>query len=275
MGGAIEWIAAAVIGVMAGWYLRSRIAKSDEQTMAFDKAVLQRTYNEAEDRYLEVLRREIGNILLNIDPELMVRTYEKGRRYQDELVEAGMERTSAEFKALALKHKFFSDFDLLGTRHFIPYGDARWPSSDDELVERYLDLSKMILLPQLLDTNHSSFRLFTKEEFEILLKTMRRCKDKAFEQRIKMAIERYYALQRAIDSHGSEEMRELSNPLDDADIKVFRLPYRPPENELGIVFKQTGESGVYATFHYDNGKVSESYYRSDEAFQKRDYLHTL
>ncbi|MFZ3034439.1 MAG: hypothetical protein WA138_10550 [Parvibaculum sp.] len=139
MGGTIEWIAAAIVGLAVGWFLRGRIAKGDGQTMSADKVALRRNVNEAEDRYLEVLRREISNILLNIDPDLMVSTYEKGWRYQDELVETGKERVSADLKALTLKHKFFSDFDLLGTRHFIPYGDARWSSSDDELVERYLE----------------------------------------------------------------------------------------------------------------------------------------
>lgn len=258
-----------------GWFLRGRIAKGDGQTMSADKAALRRNVNEAEDRYLEVLRREISNMLLNIDPDLMVSTYEKGWRYQDELVEAGKERTSADLKALTLKHKFFSDFDLLGTRHFIPYGDARWASSDDELVERYLELSKMILLPRLLDTDHSPIRLFTEEEFDILRKTARRCKDRAFKHHIVQAVDRYYALQRAIDRFGSKEAREQMNPLDDSDVEVFRLPYNGPENELGIAFKHTGEFGVYGTFHHDDGKISKSYYRSDKAFQKRDYLDAL
>ncbi|MFZ3034437.1 MAG: hypothetical protein WA138_10540 [Parvibaculum sp.] len=133
----------------------------------------------------------------------------------------------------------------------------------------------MILLPRLLDTDHSPIRLFTEEEFEILRKTTRRCKDRAFKHRIVQAVDRYHALQRAIDRYGSKEAREQMNPLDDSDVEVFRLPYDGPENELGIVFKQTGDCGVYGTFHHDDGKISKSYYRSDKAFQKRDYLDAL
>lgn len=272
VGEMIEWIAAAVVGLAVGWFLRGRIAKGDGQTMLADKVALRRNVNEAEDRYLEVLRREISNMLLNIDPDLMVSTYEKGWRYQDELVEAGKERISADLKALTLKHKFFSDFDLLGTRHFIPYGDARWAASDDEIVERYLEISKMILLPRLLDMDDSSIRLFTEGEFDILRKSVRRCKDRAFKGHIVQAVDRYHALQRAIDRFGSKEAREQMNPLDESDVEVFLLPYNGLENELGIAFKHTGEFGVYGTFQHDDGKIFKSYYRSDNVFQKRDYL---
>ncbi|MER8965660.1 hypothetical protein NKI25_08035 [Mesorhizobium sp. M0808] len=272
MGEQIQWLVAAMVGITVGWFLRGRIAKGDGQNAQADKAALRRNVNEAEERYLEVLRREISNILLNVDPDLMVRTYEKGWRYQDELVTAGRERTSADLKALTLKHKSFSEFDLLGTRHFVPYSDARWSASDDELVERYLEISKMMLLPRLLDRDHSPFRLFTEEEFQILRKTERRCKDRTFKDHIVQAVARYYALQGAIDRYGSKEAREQRNSLDDIDIEVFRLPYDGAENELGIIFKKTGEYGVYGTFHHDDAKISESFYRSDTVFQKRDYL---
>jgi hypothetical protein len=269
---AIHWILAAIFGAVVGWSLRGRIAKAAGQTVGADQVALRRNVNEAEDRYLEVLRREIGNILLEIDPDLMIRTYEKGWRYQDELKAAGTERIAADLKSITLKYKFFSEFDVLGTRHFIPYGDARWSLSDDELVDIYLDISKMIMLPRLSDTTRSSFELFADEEFKVLLKTVRRCKDRAFKKRIQGAVDRYYALRRVIDRHGSREARDQICSLEEADLEVFRLPNTSPENELGIVFKKTNECGIYGTFHHDDGKLSESFYRSDSAFQNRDYI---
>lgn len=267
-----EWIGVGIVGVALGWFLRSRLGTSQAPAHQADTAALRRNVNEAEDRYLEVLRREIGNILIDVDPDLMVSTYEKGWRYQDEVLEAGKERISADLKSLTLKHPFFQDFDLLGTRHFVPYEDARSMSSDDDLVERYLEISKMILLSKLVDAEHQNFRLFTEEEFEVLRKTVRRCKDRAFKRRIEGAIVRYHALQRAIDRYGSKEAREQINPLEEGDLEVFRLPSDGPENVLGIIFKQTDEFAAYSTFHDDDGKVFKSYYRSDPAFQKRDVL---
>lgn len=267
-----EWIGVGIVGVALGWFLRSRLGTSQASAHQADTAVLRRNINEAEDRYLEVLRREIGNILMNLDPDLMVSSYEKGWRCQDELVKAGKERVSADLKSLTLKHQFFSEFDLLGTRHFVPYEEARRMSSDDDLVERYLEISKMILLSKLVDPEHQNFRLFTEEEFEVLRKTVRRCKDRAFKSRIEGAVDRYYALQRAIDRYGSKEAQGALNSLEDGDLEVFRLPNVGPENELGIVFKKTEEFGVYSTFHDDDGKVFKSYSRSDATFNKRDGL---
>ena len=264
----IQWIVAAI----AGWFLRGRIAKSAGHTMQADKATLRCNVNEAEERYLEILRREISNILLNVDPELMVSTYEKSWRYQDELVTAGKERISADLKALTLKYKLFSDFDLLGSRHFIPYSDAREWVSDDDLVERYLEISKMILLPRLLGKQNQSIPLFYDKEFDILKRTVRKYKDGVFKQHIVQAVNRYNALRKAIDHYGSKEAKQTYS-LDDSDIEVFRLPVQMGSSELAIVLKQTGECGVYERFIHDDGEISERFYRSDIAFQKREAIY--
>lgn len=208
-----EWAGAGIVGIVVGWFLRSRIGADQTQTMQSKTIDLRQNVNEAETRYLEVLRREIGNILMNADPNLMLSAYEKGWNYQDEITKAGQERTVADLTSLTLKHQFFSDFDLLCTRHFVPYGDARSMTSDDDLVERYLEISKMILLNKLIDSEHRNFRLFTDEEFDVLRKIVRRCKDRDFKRRIEEAVDRYYAFRRAIDRHGSKEAKDRTGQL--------------------------------------------------------------
>lgn len=92
-----EWAGAGIVGIVVGWFLKSRIGADQKQTTQSDSISLRRNVEEAENRYLEVLRREIGNILVNLDSDLMVGTYEKGWRYQDEVVKAGKEGSVANF----------------------------------------------------------------------------------------------------------------------------------------------------------------------------------
>lgn len=268
----LEWIGLGIGGIALGWFLRGRIGADQPQTLQTNTIDLQRNVREAEDRYLEVLRREIGNMLINLDPDLMISSYEKGWKYQSEVVNAGKERISADLKSLTLKHRFFSEFDMLGTRHFVPYEEARSMSSDDDIVERYLDISKMILLGQLVEPAHQHARLFTEEEFDVLRKTVRRCKDRAFKDRIEEGVQRYYAFRRAIDRYGSKDAQDGFNPLEERDLAVFRLPSDGPENVLGLVFKGTDEFAAYATFHDDDGKIFKTYNRSDPTFKKRQGL---
>jgi hypothetical protein len=82
-----------------------------------EKARLLRNLDEAWVRHLEVLRREIANLIVAADPGLMVRCYEKAWTFEREIAD-NPARAQAEEVALVAKFPMFSEFELLGTRHF-------------------------------------------------------------------------------------------------------------------------------------------------------------
>ncbi len=85
-----------------------------------EKAMLAVSLIEAEERYLGGLRREIANLIVAIDPDLMTRCYDKAWDFEREIA-ANVVRAEAEEAALIAKFPQFSDFDLRHTSHTATY----------------------------------------------------------------------------------------------------------------------------------------------------------
>lgn len=125
---------AAAFGL--GWAIRNGGAKADRGAAA--QALSEKAHNldEAESRYLQTHQREVANLLGAISPDLMEKAYRKARRRQDEAIEGGPARIEAELAALSHKYPFFQDFEVIGTRHFVPYSDAMDHWSTDTSASR-------------------------------------------------------------------------------------------------------------------------------------------
>ncbi|MCW6507081.1 hypothetical protein [Lichenifustis flavocetrariae] len=238
-------------------------------------ARLARNLDEAEIRHLEVLRREVANLIVETDPDLMVRCYERAWAWERETAK-NPDRLRADELALVAKIPMFQDFDIFGTRHFIPYAEGRWAASDDDLVERYLEIGRMLVLMK----NRSEIDVVRRrpshdeKEHKVLLDTVRKVKDRRFRARIEDAMRRCWAYRQGFGAGKGEPYAGLHETFSDAEVEVFQIPYGlSPDNETGIAFKKTDEYGVYSTFHDDqHDKTYESYYRTDAAFKARQSL---
>ncbi len=166
----------------------------------------------------------------------------------------------------------FEDFDRIGTRHFVPYADSRSSLPNDDLVEGYLELSRMLIFMRNRSQPDVSRRrpLHDEREQKVLLDTVREAKDRRFRTRIDDALRRCQAYRQGFDAGKGERFSGMYETYSDVDVDVFRLPFDlSPENETGIAFKKTDEYAVLAVFHHDDGRIFESYYRTDRQFSER------
>jgi len=223
---------------------------------------------EAEVRYLEALRREIANLIVESDPDLMVKCYEKAWAFEREIA-GSPERATAEEAALSAKFPMFRDFDILETRHFVPYQTARQMLDDDDLIERYHEISRMLVFMRRRQEFSAKVPVHDEQEFQVLRNSMQRKQDRIFRDRIDDAMQRYYAYKAGLEAGGLGAFGETN--FEDAEAGIVHLPSLP-DNEYGITFKKTGEFGVYSFHVPDSGKISYSYCRSDLMFKERRYL---
>lgn len=233
-----------------------------------EKMRLASNLDEAEVRYLEVLRRELANLIVAADPDLMIRCYEKAWNFEREIAN-NPARTHAEESALVAKFPMFSDFDLLGTRHFVPYNEGRNMISDDGLVERYHEISRMLIFMRRRNEFKSKYPIHDEKERNILHDRMRAEKDGRFRDRIEQAIRRFHAYQAGLERGDPSAFPVAS--FEDAEVEITHLPSLV-DNEFGISFKKTGEFGVYSFYVFDTGKIMRSFYRSDALFSERNCL---
>ena len=233
-----------------------------------EAARLEHNLAEAEVRYLEVVRREIANLIVQSDPDLMMRSYQRAWTFEREIA-ASLERAIAEEAALVAKYSTFSEFELLGTRHFVPYEDARKMSSDDELADRYQEVSRMLVFMRRRRDFAADIPVHDKEEEKVLRECMGRERDRRFLKRIESALKRFYAYQSGLQM-GDPKTFGVAN-FEDAEVVIVPLPSLP-DNEYGIAFKKTDEYGVYSFHVFDSGETSHTYCRSNSMFQDRKYL---
>jgi hypothetical protein len=233
-----------------------------------ERARLARNLDEAEVRHLEVLRREIANLIVIVDPDLITRCYDKAWSFERESAENPV-RAQAEEAALVAKVPMFSDFDLIGTRHFVPYDVARDRISDDELVERYLEISRMLVFMRCGDEVKPEYSVHDEKERKVLEHQMQAKKDRQFRKRIEDAIIRFNAYRTRLEK-GDPSSLGVTN-FEDPEVEVIRLPSLP-DIQYGIAFKKTGEHGAYEFYVHDDGKITRSYFRSNASFKERKAL---
>lgn len=233
-----------------------------------------RNLDEAECRYLETLRREFANLIMEADPELMRRAYEKAWNWERETAKSP-DRLRADEHALVTRLSRFEEFDRIGTRHFVPYAESRSSLSDDDLLDGYLDLSRMLIFLRNRRQPDVGRRrpLHDEREHKVQLDTIHRVQDRHFRTRIEDALRRFHAYRQGYGTGKAAPYAGTREAYSDIEVEVFPLPYGPtPENETGIVFRKTDEYTVSAIFHGDDGRIVESLYRSDRQFSSRTIL---
>jgi hypothetical protein len=100
---------------------------------------LQLRIDVARTYYLETLRRELANIILNEHIEAFEKAFYWMQDWKYEIDKSSNERRKAEYNLLLEKFPRLEEFDVVGTKHFILYNHRPWWSID-ELVERYKEI---------------------------------------------------------------------------------------------------------------------------------------
>lgn len=262
---------AAAFGL--GWAIRNGAAKADRGAAAHALSMKAQNLEEAESRYLQTHQREVANLLLAMGPDLMEKAYRKARRRQDEAIEGGPARIEAELTALSHKYPFFQDFEVIGTRHFVPYSDAMDRRSEDDLVDQYLDISHWLALSFRKKHRDKVPALFDDADQKVMERVVQEEWDRKLRKRIEGAMELHRMFSTTLDRYGQEQHRHGAVAFETAEISIQRghTEYSP-EIEYWLSFSEPEEYGVYSFFVHDDGRISRSYYRSNEDFTRKAYL---
>ncbi len=258
-------ILTALVCLYLGYAYGRSSNKKIHSVLGWRSAESERLRLDAEKRYIEVLRRELANAIVSDNPNKMVTLYRKGWTFEQEMLKADAARVQAEGDVLTKRYPLYEDFDLLGTRHFVPYSDAVESCEEDAVADRYLDISKFIVLQNI--KAKSTRPIFSESEDTILRKTMKREIDHRFRAKIIDAMDKYKMV-RGADKEGHYENIDY----EDRALFIFRLQHIV-DLRWGILFKDTQERAIYSVFYDDNSKAYKSFYRSDDTFQKEESLY--
>lgn len=256
----------AAVALAVGVYLGRQSQKPALSSLASTAGRKASAANDANDRYLEVLRRELANVIARDNPDKMIALYRKAKAQDREMLKADKARVQAELTALTHKYPVYEDFDKIATKHYVPYsGEPLW-GEEGELSDAYLDISKFLIVTRIED-GRSQRPLFPDDDDKSFQRCMQELKDRTFKSALEQAVDSYYLACRVAEQSGSQ-----IHDYEDQKIGVFRLPSYA-DVRYGIHLKRTDEYGVYSFFVHDDGKVSSRYSRSDASFEKETGLY--
>ena len=180
-----------LLSAAAGSYITSWVMGSGNK---FEIARIESGRAEDQDRYLEVLRRELANLILVRAPERMVAAYEAGMAFHEAVQNVSSNERQSKMQQLSQKYPDYRDFDLLEVRHFIPYDSAAEGFTDDDIVERYTDITNWLSLCSFDERASSICRSLTpnSRELTILQRTVSKQFDQRFYDQAKEAMRRYW-----------------------------------------------------------------------------------
>src|SRR3974390_1720824 len=159
--------------------------------------------NDANDRYLEVLRRELANVIDRDNPDKMMALYRKAKAQNREMLKADKARVQAELTAITHKYPVYEDFDKIGTKHYVPSSGKPLFGEEDALSDAYLDISKFMLLTRI-DDGRSQWPLFPDDDDKSFQRCMQELKDRTFKAALESAVDSYYLACRVAEQSGSQ-----------------------------------------------------------------------
>jgi len=259
------WLLGA--GAFAGYALRTKGQKKSQATTVSGQA-------SAHDRsnLLQAYSRELSNYLIQLDPDRYYTVYRRALDEQEKLFTADGKTRDAQLHIITERYPMYEDFDLVGTRPYVLYGETLKRYEDEDIEEHFLNLVRFHSLQR---AASEEWRLLMpmlgQKELDHLAGYTRQVKDAKFKERLKQAVKQFQA---ARETQLSDwQLPDGEKLYEAAEIAVYRVD-DIAETVKGIWFKDTNEYGIYSVFYGDE-KAYESFYRSDRTFQKRDVLHTL
>ncbi len=262
----VSVILTSVVALAAGIFIGRRSQRPALSALASTAGRRASAANDANDRYLEILRRELANIIARDNPDRMIALYQKAEAQESEMLNADKARIEAELEALTHEYPVYEDFDKIATKHFVPYSlEPAW-GGREELSDAYLDISKFLIATRIRD-GVSRQPVFPNNDQKTFRRCMQELKDQTFTTALKNAIDSHHLARRVAEQLGSH-----IGDYEDQQIGVFRLPSYA-DVRYGIHLKRTDEYGVYSFFVHDSGKVSSRYTRSDASFENETTLY--
>ena len=262
------WLAGAgLVGLIVGATIRGRL----RQRLAAEEELYELRRSSAIDRKLALstLRRELANFMVRLDPDRFLRLYREARATDIAISESDKPTQSVQFAAICEQFPYFHDFDLVGTREHVLYGDELSSQKLEDIEAHYLNMIKFHALQCALNEEwRNVFSATSDSDLEHLESYVRQIKDTKFKQRLKSAITEFYSRRGDRDSEG-----EISYETD--MLAVYHV-YHVAEIRLGFHFKDTNEYGLYGSFYDDERhRKYESFYRSDKDFEAEKSLDDL
>lgn len=168
---------------------------------------------------------------------------------------------------------------MVGTRDHVLYADGLSMNSYDEVERHFRDIIRFQALQIALNENWGAINwgrtsATSGDDLAHLEKYVQRFKDTRFKNRLKNAIDEFYAYRRGKDNGlalGAEEAL-----YETATFSVCRVPHFA-EVRYGIHFKDTDEFGLYGMFVFDepDKEPHSHFHRSDAGFEKESYLDDI
>jgi hypothetical protein len=169
----------------------------NQRELAWELHLEKRYRIQAEARYLDKLRRDLATLLLLENPDALLSAWEKAARYHQELAAATPERRRSEAEELKNRFRFFTDFDILGLRHFKPWLEPHERLGRDELslILAYLDINRQLTLLSLEDASFD-IHPFLDSDINLLNRVVNSRKDQLLRKEIDIALNRYHGFSR-------------------------------------------------------------------------------
>ena len=264
----MEWFILIIVagGVFVlGFRLGARTTQNNVKVTVNRERVAQ-----AHDRWnlLNSWRREIANILIWEEPDQYITLYRTLHAETSKFKDWKSDVLHSKFDELSKKYPQYIDFDLIGTRTYILYPDARSTCSDDDLAAHYSDIVRFQALQTVIDPYWRFFSATSDEELNNLTKYGQHIKDTQFRIRLEKAIQMYEIHRAAKD----ETMPEFETP----EVCVSPI-WHFADARYGVHLKKTDEYGLYSVFYFDEIEKppSRSFFRSDATFQTEQSLRIL
>jgi hypothetical protein len=242
--------------------------------------------------YLDVLKRELANLIMNEDLDAFEQNYYKLIDYENELKNSSIDRSTIEHLALMEKYQDFSDFDAINTKDYIKYSTSNgcgssFSSDLSNFINVYNDISKFFITYKVANwqklksikgnENSEYFKYYDDHTVEIFRERIKKYKDTKFASRIKKAIDafsnKYYNLH---DPH----FHKIVSAFDDEKIyedpwfRVEQIPGGFNYRAYSIVLKDTDEFGIYEIESgFEDPNTGKFYYRSNIDFKDKEHLY--
>ena len=137
-------------------------------------------------------------------------------------------------------------------------------------MERYLDISRMLSLMRRRDTLKSKYPLHSEKEYKLLCGSMQTLKDVCLRKMIEETINKYNWYCAGLEKGDPSTFGNRVH-INNDEVEIVYLP-GSYDSEYGVIFKKTGDFGVYRFSVFDDGETRGTYYRCDALFKDRKFL---
>lgn len=267
---ALWLIGTLILGLLTGFYVG--IQGEYLTKKPFVESLLR---NRASDRDLlfRILRRELANWMIWHDPDRYKEFYEQLHLSMNALIASEQKVKDAKYTLLTEKYPMYSDFDLLGMREHVLYGDAFSSFSREDIEQHFKDMAEFQALMANSDEHWKCFRATNDSDLKHLKDYSNRIKDTKFKKRLVAAVREYWAFRRGCRLENTTIPHgDLPYETDTFSAKKIHHMF---ELAWGYHFKDTNEYGLHTIFDGDDKKSFISFERSDAKFELRKMLHEI